>query len=132
MLIRVSRRKKHFEVWDASHTQLVGLWQIAGHLFPHQFVARAKLLKTSPDVIAAAHDYGLEPAIFFSATLACGHVVRVPIEIAGRLKQPKQCRTFVPCYKCWAQAGGRVAGLICSFCGVPHPFSEPCMRPHPG
>jgi len=128
----VSRKKKRFEVWDASHTQLVGLWQIAGHLFPSQLVKRSRLLKPSPDVIQAAVEYNLEPALFFSAVLDCGHVVRAPIEIAGRAWQPKRCKPLVPCYKCWAKAGGLVAGLMCSFCGVPHPFEQPCIRPNPG
>jgi len=123
-------RGHHLEIWDASHTRLVALWQFASHLFPLALVRRARLLKPSRDVALAAAAYGQAPTIFFSAILSCGHVVRIPQQVAARAESPKRCKPIVPCYRCWAAAGNGLTGLVCSFCGVPHGFEQSCMRPH--
>jgi hypothetical protein len=118
-------------VWDASHTYLVALWQSAGALFPTSFVRSFRVLEPSLDVVEAAAAYGQIPTVFFSVVLSCGHVVHVPQEIAGRSGDLSRCRAIVPCYRCWMNAGGSVAGFACSFCGMAHPFDVSCVRPSP-
>lgn len=119
---RRSKQAPPPEVWDASHFALASLWQVAGHLFPRSLLIRARPVEPSSDVVEAAAAYDMEPMPLSSALLSCGHVVLVPRELASR--------SLVPCYKCWAKEGGRVTGIVCSFCGVPHDFDVPCMRPH--
>lgn len=115
------------------------MWQSYGYLFPRSLHLRSRPVKPSPDVVEAAASFGERPMIFFSAWLSCGHVVQVPAEILvmfpsahERSREPKR-RSLVPCYKCWALMGGGVLTNIviaCSFCGVPHESSVPCIRPH--
>lgn len=129
-------RKKKSEVWDASHFALAATWHSCWQLFPPRMLLRSRPVKVPHDVAEVSAAYGQEPVVFFSAWLSCGHVVRAPLGFV--LKPPdapgkkSRRRPFVPCYKCWAQMGGRVAGLVCSFCGVPHEPAIPCMRPHEG
>jgi hypothetical protein len=116
------RRRAAPEVWDASYFALASAWRVAGHLFPRALRVRSRPVTLSPEVIDAAAASGIEPMALSSALLSCGHLVLVPREL--------ERRPLVPCYKCWAQAGGRIAGITCSFCGVAHEPDVPCMRPH--
>ena len=132
----MTRRKERVEVWNALHFVLAELWQTYGHLFPRSLHLRSRPMKTPRDVVEIAAEFGQEPMVFFSAWLSCGHVVRVPEEVliiyGSRSRRPAR-RSLVPCYKCWALQGGGALGtvaIVCSFCGVPHGSSVPCIRPH--
>lgn len=135
----MTRARKKIELWDASHFALAEIWQAYGHLFPRSLHVRSRPVKPSPDVVEVAAAYGERPVVFFRTLLSCDHVVLVPGELlmkgeeaitgSRRSRRPKR-RALVPCYKCWVQMGGDVEGTVCSFCGVPHESSVPCIRPH--
>jgi hypothetical protein len=120
-------------VWDAGHFVLVSLWRGYWQFFPLRLHLRSRPVKTALEVIEAAATFGEVPVAFFSVLLSCGHVVRVPADFVRKplssLDEPGR-RIFVPCYKCWAAAGGAAYPFVCSFCGVSHDSSVPCVRPH--
>jgi hypothetical protein len=106
-------------IFDDSLRLLVELWRSAGHLFPLQFCRASR-----PWRAPGAGGPGPE---FFSAMLACGHLVRVPAERARKPGNPNKCRALLPCYKCWLKKGNFVL-LPCSFCGGAHLSVEACAR----